>query len=133
MIKRFTTIPGMLLMAALLCTGVSLAQEGAPSKGVIEAADELGLGGFSYAVQSAGLSDILSDQGVLTFGAGSFVIFAPSDEAFAAASAPALTWRLFRRIQPSLKGSSCVTSSGIAAALRTYPSSQLPGRCRARI
>jgi transforming growth factor-beta-induced protein len=87
MIKRFATIPGMLLMAALLCTGMGLAQEGAQAKGVIEAADDLGLGGFSSAVQSAGLADVLNDQGVLTFGTGSFVIFAPSDEAFAAASA----------------------------------------------
>jgi len=103
MIKRFTTIPGMLLMAALLCTGISLAQEGAPSKGVIEAADELGLGGFSSAVQSAGLSDILSDQGVLTFGAGSFVIFAPSDEAFAAASASGVDMAALQENSAELK------------------------------
>jgi len=86
-IKRFTTISGMLLMAALLCTGMGFAQEGAQDKGVIEAASDLGLSDFSAALESAGLSEILDGQGVLTFGEGSFVIFAPSDEAFAEASA----------------------------------------------
>ena len=57
---------------------------GAAKVGVIDAASELGLKEFAAAMDGAGLADTLNNQGVLIIGPGSFVIFAPSDEAFAA-------------------------------------------------
>jgi len=87
-IKQFMIIPGMLFLAALLCTSISLAQDGA--KNFTLGAAELGLSDFQAAAESAGLADVLNNQGVLTFGSGYFVVFAPSDEAFAAASASGL-------------------------------------------
>jgi uncharacterized surface protein with fasciclin (FAS1) repeats len=50
----------------------------------MDAASELGLKEFSTEIDGAGLADTLNNKGVLTFATGSFVIFAPSDEAFAA-------------------------------------------------
>ena len=85
-IKRIMIIPGMLFLAALL-SAPSLAQEDGGAKTFSQAAEELGLGNFSAAVESAGMASILDNQGVLLMGVGSFVVFAPSDEAFAAASA----------------------------------------------
>ena len=74
-------------MAAMLCTGMSPAQDSVAARtGIIDATIELGLNEFSAAVDSAGLAGVLNDEGVLTFGSGSFVIFAPSDEAFLRAS-----------------------------------------------
>ena len=74
-----------LFMAALLCTGCSFAQDNVTAKmDVMDAAANLGLNEFSAAVEGAGLANTLNNQGVLTFTTGSFVIFAPSDEAFAA-------------------------------------------------
>jgi len=74
-----------LFIAAVLCTGSSFAQDNGTAKmGVMEAASSLSLNEFSAAVEGAGLADTLNNQGVLTFATGSFVIFAPSDEAFAA-------------------------------------------------
>jgi len=52
--------------------------------GVMDAAEELGLKEFAAAAEGAGLADTLNNQGVLIIGSGSFVIFAPSDGAFAA-------------------------------------------------
>lgn len=86
-IKQFMIIPGMLFLAALLCTSISLAQDEGGAKSFSQAADEIGLSNFSADVERAGLADILNKQGVLGIGEGSFVVFAPSDEAFAAASA----------------------------------------------
>jgi len=75
----------ILFIAALLCIGSSLAQDsGAAKIGVTDAANELGLKNFSAALEGAGLADTLNNQRVLIFSSGSFVIFAPSDEAFAA-------------------------------------------------
>lgn len=75
----------LLFIAAVLCTGISLAQDsGAAEMGIMDAASNLSLNEFSAAVESAGLADTLNNQGVLTFSTGSFVVFAPSDEAFAA-------------------------------------------------
>ena len=69
----------------MLCTISGLAQDsGAAKMGVIDAASELGLKEFAAAMDGAGLADTLNNQGVLIIGPGSFVIFAPSDEAFAA-------------------------------------------------
>lgn len=86
-LKRIMIIPGMLFLAVLLGSGLCQAQEDGGAKSLSQAAEELGLGNFSAAVESAGLAGILDNQGVLLMGEGSFVVFAPSDEAFAAASA----------------------------------------------
>jgi hypothetical protein len=43
-IKQFMIIPGMLFMAALLCTSIGLAQDGA--KNFAQGAEELGLSTF---------------------------------------------------------------------------------------
>jgi uncharacterized surface protein with fasciclin (FAS1) repeats len=75
----------LLFIAAVLCTSTSFAQDSEAAKiAVMDAAANLSLNEFSAAVESAGLVDTLNNQGVLTFSTGSFVIFAPSDEAFAA-------------------------------------------------
>ena len=69
----------------MLFTGCSFAQDSKAAKmGIMDAAEELGLKEFSAAVEGAGLADTLNNQGVLIIGSGSFVIFAPSDESFAA-------------------------------------------------
>ncbi|MCX6680281.1 MAG: fasciclin domain-containing protein [Methanothrix sp.] len=69
----------------MLCTISGFAQDsGAAKMGVIDAANELGLKEFAAAMDGAGLANTLNNQGVLIIGPGSFVIFAPSDEAFAA-------------------------------------------------
>jgi transforming growth factor-beta-induced protein len=74
-----------LFIAVVLCTGSSFAQDnGTANMGVMDAASSLSLNEFSAAVEGAGLADTLNNKGVLTFTTGSFVIFAPSDEAFAA-------------------------------------------------
>jgi uncharacterized surface protein with fasciclin (FAS1) repeats len=87
MIHKNGAILGLLFMAAMLCTGMSPAQDSVAARtGIIDATKELGLNEFSAAVDSAGLAGVLNDEGVLTFGSGSFVIFAPSDEAFLRAS-----------------------------------------------
>ncbi|MCX6676600.1 MAG: fasciclin domain-containing protein [Methanothrix sp.] len=87
MFKKIRIILSLLFMAAVLCMGSSFAQDsGAAKIGVIDAANELGLKNFSAALEGAGLADTLNNQGVLIFSSGSFVIFAPSDEAFAAVS-----------------------------------------------
>ena len=83
MIKKNGAFLGLLFMAAMLCTGMGFAQDNETAKaGVIEASGELGLNEFSAAVNSAGLAEVLNNKDVITFGSGSFVIFAPSDEAF---------------------------------------------------
>jgi uncharacterized surface protein with fasciclin (FAS1) repeats len=75
----------LLFIAAVLCTISSFAQDsGAAKMGINDAASELGLKEFAAAMDGAGLADTLNNQGVLVIGPGSFVIFAPSDEAFAA-------------------------------------------------
>jgi len=86
-LKRIMIIPGMLFLAVLLGSGLCQAQEDGGAKSLSQAAEELGLSNFSAALESAGLTGILDNQGVLLMGEGSFVVFAPSDEAFAAASA----------------------------------------------
>jgi len=72
----------LLFIAGWLCTGLSLAQNNTTSFGVLDAAGELGLTEFSELAESTGFADTLDNQGVLLIGSGSFVIFAPSNEAF---------------------------------------------------
>lgn len=85
MIQKNGAILSLLLIAAVLCVGSSFAQDsGAATISVKDAANELGLNEFAAAMDGAGLADTLNNKGVLTFATGSFVIFAPSDEAFAA-------------------------------------------------
>lgn len=86
-LKRIMMISGMLFLAVLLGSSLCPAQEDGGARSFTQAAEELGLGKYSAAVESAGLTGILDNQGVLLNGKGSFVVFAPSDEAFAAASA----------------------------------------------
>jgi len=77
----------ILLAAALLCGG-ALAQDaqsgGSADMSIADALASLGASEFSSAVESAGLSGTLNNEGVLVAGSGSFVVFAPSDEAIAA-------------------------------------------------
>ena len=75
---------GLLFIAGWLCTGSCLAQNNTTANGVLDAAGELGLTEFSELIESTGFANTLDNQGVLLIGSGSFVIFAPSDEAFAA-------------------------------------------------
>ncbi len=75
---------GLLFIAGWLCTGSCLAQNNTTADGVLDAAGELGLTEFSELIESTGFANTLDNQGVLLIGSGSFVIFAPSDEAFAA-------------------------------------------------
>jgi len=84
MFKKIGIILSLFFIAVVLCTGSSFASDSEAARiGVMDAAGELGLKEFSAALEGAGLADTLNNQGVLTFAAGSFVVFAPSDEAFA--------------------------------------------------
>ncbi len=83
MFKRVRIILS-LFFAAMLCMGFSFAQDSEAAKSnIIDAASELRLNEFAAEIEDAGLADTLNNQGVLIIGAGSFVIFAPSDAAFA--------------------------------------------------
>lgn len=84
MIQKKWVLLSLLFIASLICMGSCAAQNNTTAKyGVLDAANELGLNEFSALTESSSLSNTLDNQGVLTFGDGSFVIFAPSDEAFA--------------------------------------------------
>ncbi|MDD2837128.1 MAG: fasciclin domain-containing protein, partial [Methanothrix sp.] len=84
MLKKTGIILSLLFIAAVLCVGCSFAQDSETAKSnLMDAASELGLTEFSAAIEGAGLADTLNNQGVLVIGPGSFVIFAPSDAAFA--------------------------------------------------
>ncbi len=74
----------LLFIAGWLCMGSCLAQNNTTAYGVLDVAGEMGLTEFSELAESIGLASTLDNQGVLLIGPGSFVIFAPSDEAFAA-------------------------------------------------
>jgi uncharacterized surface protein with fasciclin (FAS1) repeats len=76
-----------LIFVIVLCFGLAAGQSEKTAKyGVLDAAGDLGLGSFSSALESAGLTDTLNNQGVLLFGKGSFAVFAPTDEAFSNAT-----------------------------------------------
>ncbi len=84
MLKKTWIILSLLFITAVLCMGCSFAQDSEAAKSNIrDAANELGLTEFSAAIEGSGLADTLNNQGVLLIGPGSFVIFAPSDAAFA--------------------------------------------------
>lgn len=86
MFKEIRTILS-LFFAAMLCMCCSFAQDGGAAKlTVMDAASELGLSEFAAAIDGAGLANTLDNQGVLVIGPGSFLIFAPSDAAFAEAT-----------------------------------------------
>ena len=74
----------LLFITGWLCMGSCLAQNNTTAHGVLDAAGELGLTEFSELAESTGFASTLDNQGVLLFDSGSFVIFAPSDDAFAA-------------------------------------------------
>lgn len=74
---------GLLFIAGWLCIGSSLAQNNTTAYGVLDAAEDLGLMKFSELAESSGMAETLDNQGVLLINSGSFVIFAPKDEAFA--------------------------------------------------
>lgn len=85
MVQRKWVLLSLLFIAGFICMGPCAAQNNTTEKyGVLDAANDLGLNEFSALTESSGLSNALDNQGVITFGDdGSFVIFAPSDEAFA--------------------------------------------------
>jgi uncharacterized surface protein with fasciclin (FAS1) repeats len=84
MIQKKWSLLSLLFIASLICMGSCAAQNDTTARyGVLEAANDLGLSEFSALTESSSLSNTLNNQGVLTFSTGSFVIFAPSDEAFA--------------------------------------------------
>jgi len=74
----------LLFITAWLFTGLCMAQNNTTAYGVLDAAGELGLTEFSELIESTGFANTLDNQGILLIGSGSFVIFAPSDEAFSA-------------------------------------------------
>lgn len=79
-----TKVTLSLLFITMLCVGCGFAQDSEAAKpSIMDAASELGLNEFAAAIEGAGLTDTLNNQGVLVIGPGSFVIFAPSDAAFA--------------------------------------------------
>lgn len=75
----------MLIVVALLSVGLTTAAENKTAGyGILEVSKDLNLTTFSQAVDNAGMTGTLNNQGVLIFGNSSFIIFAPSDTAFAA-------------------------------------------------
>jgi uncharacterized surface protein with fasciclin (FAS1) repeats len=84
LIQKKWVLLSLLFIVSMLCIGFSAAQgNGAAKYGVIDAVSDLGLGTFAEALNSTKLADTLDNQGVILFGAGTFEVFAPSDEAFA--------------------------------------------------
>ncbi len=84
MVQKNWVLLSLLLTASLICMGSCAAQNNTTAKyGVLDAANDLGLKEFSALMESSNLPNTLNNQGVLNFGTGSFVIFAPSDEAIA--------------------------------------------------
>lgn len=79
-----------LLLTVTMLIGFAAAQNAESNEtakyGIIQASNDLGLGTFSSAIESAGLAGTLDNKGVLVLGKGSFAVFAPSDGAFANAT-----------------------------------------------
>lgn len=75
----------MLLAAAVLSAGIAAAAGSATaSNDILNASKALNLTTFVTTVQNADMAGTLNNQGVLIFGNGSFIVFAPSDAAFGA-------------------------------------------------
>ena len=73
-----------LLFLFQLFAGACAAEgQGSAEYGILNAAGDMGLTGFSAALEKTGLAETLDNRGVLLFGNGSFLVFAPRDEAFA--------------------------------------------------
>jgi len=73
-----------LLFIFLFSAGACAAEgQGSAKYGILNAASDQGLTGFSAALEMAGMADTLDNQGVLLIGSGSFLVFAPRDLAFA--------------------------------------------------
>lgn len=75
----------ILFLTVTLFIGFAAAQdnENTTAKyGILDVSRDLNLSTFSSALESAGLVGTLDNEGVLVIGDGSFVVFAPSDEAF---------------------------------------------------
>jgi uncharacterized surface protein with fasciclin (FAS1) repeats len=76
----------ILLLTAALFTGFAAAQSdvnGTAKYGIFDVSRDLNLSTFPSVLESAGLAGTLDNEGVLVIGSGSFVVFAPSDVAFA--------------------------------------------------
>lgn len=88
MLLRKGTLLTLLLLASL-SIGFAAAENNANATakyGVLDASRDLNLSTFSSALESAGMAGTLDNEGVLIIGDGSFVVFAPSDEAFSNAT-----------------------------------------------
>lgn len=86
MISNKSVLPSLSLLAVLF---IGLCASGSPEAGrygVEDALKDLGATEFSAALEQAGMNETLNNQGVLIIGKGSFVVFAPDDEAFANAT-----------------------------------------------
>ncbi len=86
MVHKHWVLLSLLFIAGLFFAGPCAAQNNTTVYGVLDAANDLKLTEFSALTESSGLTSTLDNDGVLIFGTGSFVIFAPSDEAFANAT-----------------------------------------------
>ncbi len=76
-----------LLLSVTMLIGFAAAQDNETAKyGIIAASNDLGLSTFASALESTSLAGTLDNEGVLVLGSGSFVVFAPSDGAFANAT-----------------------------------------------
>lgn len=85
---RSLRLLSILVAAVVSSASFGLAQENeTTSYGIMDVAGDLGLAAFSSALDSAGMAETLDGDGVLLFGKGSFLVFAPSDLAFSNASA----------------------------------------------
>ena len=85
MSRKKSIIIGQLIIAVLLLAGAGLAQDNeTTTMSAMDAAQTLGLTSFSNAAENANLMEILDNKDVLALPSGSFAIFAPDDEAFAA-------------------------------------------------
>ncbi len=84
MVPKNWVLLSLLFIASMICIDSGAAQNNTTAKyGVLDAANDLGLKEFSGLIESSNLQNTLNNQGVLISGTGSFVIFGPSDEAFA--------------------------------------------------
>lgn len=79
-VALFTLLAAAILSAGLLTAACSAIA----SSDILDASNALNLTTFASVVQNADMAGTLNNQGVLVFGNGSFIVFAPSDAAFGA-------------------------------------------------